>query len=457
MDERERHLRIAEIFSGAVDLPMSERDAFLERECGGDTELERDVRSVLMFDRAESLSPTGLPHSEPVEETDRTGQMVGRYRIVERLGKGGMGVVWRAEDPVLRRNVAIKFLPAAQRESETARRRFLREARAASVLTNPGIAGVLDVGEIEGAPYIAMQMVEGRTVRECVRDGGMTPVQAVRIAARVAEILEDAHAHHVIHRDITSSNIIVQPDGTPRVVDFGVARRTTDTSRLSKTGVTVGTIGFIAPEVIEGEDATAQSDVFSLGVVLYEMLTGRLPFEFKRIERVLHATLTLDPEPPRRLAPAIPRELERIVMKALSRRRDRRYASARELAGDLQAVLESGTLKTAPGRIVPGRLRIVLAILVLLALAVVTAGLLRHHGANGGASLGRLERSGAPFTISGPGDTLFLYIASGGITHVRRRLPRRRKTADPGAAVDRQALRTALRRVARRRTPLHAG
>ncbi len=369
MDERERHLRIAEIFAGAVDLEGEARDAFLERECEGDEDLERDVRSVLLFDRAESLVPIRVPTSAGTpEETDLTGRTVGRCTIVGKLGKGGMGTVWKAEDPLLGRTVAIKFLSANQRDSDLARRRFLREARAASALTHPGVATVYEVGELDEVPYIVMQLVEGKTIRQQVKEGRLPPVRAVRIAARVAEILDDAHAHGVVHRDITSNNIMVQPDGTPKVVDFGVARRTADTSRLSKTGVTVGTVGFIAPEVIEGKDATPQSDIFGLGVVLYEIVTGRMPFEDKRMDRVLHATLTLDPESPRRLVPDVPRELDRIVMKALSRRVTTRYQTAREMADDLQNLLESGALRASS---MPRHRWLAVAVVAVIALLIV--------------------------------------------------------------------------------------
>jgi eukaryotic-like serine/threonine-protein kinase len=369
MDERERHLRIAEIFAGAVDLEGEARDAFLGRECEGDEDLERDVRSVLLFDRAESLVPIRVrTPAETPEETDLTGRTVGRCTVVAKLGKGGMGTVWKAEDPLLGRTVAIKFLSANQRDNDLARRRFLREARAASALTHPDVATVYEVGELDGVPYIAMQLVEGRTIRQHVREEHLPPVRAVRIAARVAEILDDAHAHGVVHRDITSNNIMVQPDGTPKVVDFGVARRAADTSRLSRTGVTVGTVGFIAPEVIEGRDATPQSDIFGLGVVLYEMVTGRMPFENKRMDRVLHATLTLDPESPRRLVADVPRELDRIVMKALSRRLTTRYQTAREMADDLQNLLESGALRASSES---RRRRHAVAIIAVIALVVV--------------------------------------------------------------------------------------
>jgi serine/threonine-protein kinase len=342
MTNHKRHQRITDLFIAAVERPESEREAYLAAACGGDTELQDEVRSLLRYDRAQELRVVVPPPAVP--DVDRTGQRVGRFEIVGVLGKGGMGVVWKAEDPALKRVVAIKFLPSSQRDSDVARRRFLREARAASILSHPGVATVYDVGEQDGVPYIALRFVPGRTVREALKEQRLDPALAVRIAARVADVLAHAHENGIVHRDITASNIMVEPDGTATVLDFGVARRTADTSRLSKTGDMVGTVGYMAPEIIKGEDATPQSDLFSLGVVLYEMLAGHRPFENKRMERVIHATLTLDPELPGRFVPGVPRELDRVLAKALKRSERERYASARELATDLNTLLASGRL-----------------------------------------------------------------------------------------------------------------
>lgn len=368
MPEEERHRHITRVFTGAVERREEERDAYLAEACRGDATLEREVRSLLRHDRPHDELAVAVP-AAPAPETDRTGQIVGRFRIVEALGKGGMGVVWKAEDPALGRAVAIKFLPASQLDSELARRRFVREARSASTLSHPGLATVYDVGEADGVPYIAMQFVAGRTVREHAREGRLAPARAARIAAAVADALAHAHTHGVVHRDVTASNIMVSPDGAPVVLDFGVARRSADVSRLSKTGDMVGTIGYMAPEIIKGEDATPQSDLFSLGVVLYEMLTGRRPFENKRMERVIHATLTLDPELPGRVVRGIPRELDRIVAHALRRSAAERYADARALAADLRSLLAAGKLPEHGGT--PGRRRRFGFLLALMGLVTV--------------------------------------------------------------------------------------
>lgn len=347
-DRQDHHRRLTEVFSAAVDRPEDERDDFLARACGGDSELENEVRDLLRHDRpVDDLQLVTAPF---IPEPDRAGQQVGRFRVVEAAGRGGMGTVWKALDPALGRTVAIKFLSASQAESDVARRRFLREARAASALSHACIATVFDVGELNDVPYIAMQFVEGSTVRDHINEAGFSPFDAVHVAACVADALAHAHGRGVLHRDVKSSNIMLQPDGSPIVLDFGVARRTADTSRISRTGELIGTIGYMAPEVMKGDDATAQSDIYSLGVVLYEMLAGRRPFDDTRAQRFIHAVLTLDPELPGRFTTGVPRELDRIVACALKRAPGERFPDARALANELGGLLAGGKLGNAPAR-----------------------------------------------------------------------------------------------------------
>jgi serine/threonine protein kinase len=346
MPNRKRHQKASEILLGAVDLPRAERDAFITAACGRDAALEKEVRSLLAHDVPDSeltTEPGPLP-----EPRDMTGSTVGRYRIVSELGRGGMGIVWKAEDPVLGRLVAIKFLPPSQARQETARRRFLREARAASSLSHPGIATVYDVGEVDGEPYIAMQFVEGRTVRERLKQQPYAPSEAVRVALQAARVLDYAHARGVIHRDVSASNIMVTNDGSVVMLDFGVALRSADSSRLSRSGELVGTIGYMAPEIIMGEDATAQSDVFSLGVVLYQMVTGYVPFRSDKPSDFIRATRELDPEPPSRLVRGVTKELDRVIETALARDLTHRYASAHRFADDLEAIIRDGSLPRYP-------------------------------------------------------------------------------------------------------------
>lgn len=342
MQEKELHRRASEVFADAIELPDAEREAFVGSACGGNAELEKEVRSLLDYYVPDSQAVT--ENSPPEEPKDMTGVTVGRYHIVARLGRGGMGVVWRAEDTVLGREVAMKFLPPAQARLETSRQRFLREARAASSLAHPGIATVFDVGEHEGDPYIAMQLVPGRTVRECLKQQPYSPAEAVRLALEAARVLEYSHANGIVHRDVSASNLMVTNEGRVVVLDFGVALRSADSTRLSRTGELVGTLGYMAPEILHGEDASVQSDVFSLGVVLYQMLTGYMPFHTKKPGKVVKQAGDAIPEPVSRILPGIPRELDEAIAKAIARDRAVRYASAQHFGADLQAIVNAGTL-----------------------------------------------------------------------------------------------------------------
>jgi len=344
MHERERHQRAFEVFDGAIAVPEAERGAFVTQACGGDADLEKDVLSLLKHHVPESKYENAP--WQPEEPKDLTGAMVDRYRVLGLEGRGGMAVVWKAEDHVLGRKVAIKFLLPVYARQALPRRRFLREARAASSLAHPGIATVYDVGEHEGEPYIAMQFVEGRTVRQRLKEQPYAPAEAVRVALHTARVLQHAHAEGIIHRDVSPSNIMVTNDGAIIVLDFGIALRTSD-SRLSRTGDLMGTMGYMAPEVLTGSSATAQSDIYSLGVVLYQMLTRYVPF---------HGTQSgpdgrvpdLLPEPVSRIVPGVPKEVDVVLEKALARDIAARYTSAKKFAEDLEGLLRVASLPHYP-------------------------------------------------------------------------------------------------------------
>ena len=344
MHERERHQRAFVVFDGAIAVPEGERSAFVAKACAGDADLERDVLSLLKHHVPESKYEN--ISSQPEEPKDLTGTMVGRYRVLGLHGRGGMAVVWKAEDHVLGRKVAIKFLLPVYARQELPRRRFLREARAVSSLTHPGIATVFDVGEHEGEPYIAMQFVEGRTVRQRLKEQPYAPAEAVRVALHTARVLQHAHTEGIIHRDVSPSNIMVTNDGAVMVLDFGIALRSSD-SRLSRTGDLMGTMGYMAPEVLTGSSATAQSDIYSLGVVLYQMLTRYVPF---------HGTQTgpdgkmpeLQAEAVSRIVRGVPKEVDAVLEKALARDVTARYKSAKKFAEDLEALLRVPSLPHYP-------------------------------------------------------------------------------------------------------------
>ncbi len=324
------------------------------------------------------------------------GHRLGPYEVVAPLGAGGMGEVYLARDVRLDRTVAVKILPRELAVDERYRQRFEREARAASALSHPHIAHVYDVGEQDGTHFIAMEYVEGENLRDLVTRGPLDVDRIVEIGAQMASALEEAHARGVVHRDIKSANAVVTPKGQVKVLDFGLARRDREgadlvgsqqvTEARTQAGVVVGTVPYMSPEQALGKDLDARTDLFSLGVVLYELATGRLPFvgntATQTIDQICHAT-------PVELGASrkdVPAELERIVRKCLEKDRDRRYASARDLVVDLRNLQRdrasgTGPVVAAPRR--PSRRLLAVGAAALLAVVAVGAGLLYRASARG--------------------------------------------------------------------------
>jgi serine/threonine protein kinase/tetratricopeptide (TPR) repeat protein len=283
------------------------------------------------------------------------GARVGAYVIREPIGAGGMGEVHLAEDVNLGRKAALKFLPLPLAGNAEFRARFLREARSAAALSHPNIVHIYEVGEFEGRPFIAMEHVDGATLREHVPPGGMPAATALRIITPLAEALAEAHAAGIIHRDIKPSNIVMDRGGRPKLLDFGLAALTGG-ERVTQIGSTLGTVGYMAPEQIKGQAPEPRSDLFSLGVMLYELLTGRPPFRGDNEAATLHAVLSLEPEP---LAPARPDAspaLESIVARLLAKDPAGRPASAKELHRELAEELrrlEGSGVNSAPAMSTP--------------------------------------------------------------------------------------------------------
>ena len=266
------------------------------------------------------------------------GSTISRYRVLERLGGGGAGVVFKAEDLKLERLVALKFLSTYRSENEADKRRFLREARASSILDHPNICTVYEIDETEdGRLFIAMAFCEGETLKRKVEREPLAVAEAVRIAAQIASGLAAAHAKGIVHRDVKPANVIVGPDGRLKIVDFGIAKLA-DQSRLTRDGTAVGTAGYMAPEQIRGETIDARTDVWSLGVVLSEMITGRTPFpgdnDHERIRNILSRT----PDPVSRWRPGTPPALERIVARALAKRPAERFPDMETMRAELDAL-----------------------------------------------------------------------------------------------------------------------
>jgi non-specific serine/threonine protein kinase len=274
------------------------------------------------------------------------GRTLGRYTIMAKLGQGGMATVWRAEDALLRRTVALKILADNLVGTPAAEHRFMREARAASALDHPGAVAVYDAGKAGGQMYIAFACVDGETVSDLAARAPYENDAAIALGLAVADTLAHAHAKGIVHRDITGRNVMVDREGRVFVLDFGLAW-IAGTVRLTSTHSTLGTYAYIAPEVAAGSAADERSDLYGLGVVLYEALTGTLPFHGDNPGAILYAVMHARPEPPTRRRPGVGDGIERVVLRLLEKEPDRRYRNAAELTADLRS-LGAGTPAASP-------------------------------------------------------------------------------------------------------------
>ena len=368
----DRWATVKHIHQCALDRDPSERPAFVDESCGGDETLRREVQSLLTYAReAESflerpavdVAPTGP--SGPCE-TALVGRTVSHYQVLSLLGAGGMGEVYLARDARLDRTVALKILPGDLAVDPDRMLRFAREAKAASALNHPNVATIYDVGESDGIHFIVMEHVEGETI--AARIGRpLTPSEIVDVAVQAADALDVAHAKGITHRDIKPANLMLTLRGHVKVLDFGVAKMARgdeaspnddwNVGSLTAVGSVVGSGPYMSPEQIAGGDVDPRSDVFSLGVVIYQMATRQLPFSGETRAELTQSILHATPEPITRLNPEIPVELERITFKCLDKSADARYQSARELLSDLwplkrqvDAKARRGTPTTDPSR-----------------------------------------------------------------------------------------------------------
>ena len=281
---------------------------------------------------------------------------VSHYKIIEKIGAGGMGVVYLALDTKLNRNVALKFLPPHLCQDEDCRKRFIREAQAAAGLDHPNIAGIYEVGEYSGRPFFAMQVIEGQSLKDVIAGKDISIEQILEIAIQVCEGLQEAHDKGIVHRDIKPSNILLDSHGRVRIVDFGLAS-IQGSEHLTKTGSTLGTIGYMSPEQVQGKDIDHRSDLFSLGVVMYEFITKQNPFKRDSEVATLKAVSDDAPHPVARYRSDVPDGLQSIIDKALEKDVITRYQHADGMLSDLvslKRLLESGQ-STVAGRSTPGR------------------------------------------------------------------------------------------------------
>ena len=363
----ERWERIDQLFHAALESGPAERAAFLARECGGDESLREEVESLLasheQSDGFIEAPAADVAAALLAGEHDvlAAGQMVGHYRIERPLASGGMGDVYLADDTRLGRRVALKLLPPHLVRDEGRVRRFRQEAEAVLKLDHPNIVTVFDVGAAEGRHFIASEFVRGETLRERLARGPLPVAEALGVAAQAAEALSAAHAEGVVHRDVKPENVMLRPDGFVKVLDFGLAklapepapaagrRAAAAPSVRTNPGLVMGTVGYMSPEQAGGLEVDERTDLWSLGVVLHEMLAGRTPFEGKTPNHVVVSIMEDEPPPLSHFVEG-PAELERIVAKALCKEKAGRYQTAGELARDLKNLKEELEVEARRGR-----------------------------------------------------------------------------------------------------------
>lgn len=353
---RERLERIEVIYQAAADQPPENRAAFLDQFCGDDVELRREIESLLRYDGKNSNfldSPPGHLAAEifsgDIEERDLLGRQVGRYKIEKLLGHGGMGEVYLASDPGLQRRVALKVLPHSLIDDAERLMRFEREAQAASALNHPNILTVHEFGVDNGIHFLASEFVDGETLRHKLLSDSMDVVEALEIAIQISSALTAAHDAGITHRDIKPENIMVRRDGYVKVLDFGLAKlrqneppatgaASEEPTKLllnTEPGVVMGTDAYMSPEQARGRQVDARTDVWSLGVVIYEMLSGQRPFNGETRADMIVSLLSGEPAALTSHGRDIPSELESVVAKTLSKDADLRYQTSKELRADL--------------------------------------------------------------------------------------------------------------------------
>lgn len=366
----ERYQRIKEVFHSALELAPEERPAFLAEACGDDAVLRAKVEALVAADELPGSfmdAPAYTVAAEMLTENSDgplVGQSIGHYQVMALLGSGGMGDVYLARDTRLGRKVALKLLPDYLTGDESRSRRFKQEARAASALNHPNVLTIYEIQQADGRYFIATEFVEGETLRQHLKGGSLRPVEALEVATQIAAALSKAHQAGIVHRDIKPENIMLDAEGRVKVLDFGLAKYTQPLSGFAADdvnteslhtapGVLMGTTAYMSPEQVRGLTVDARTDIWSLGVVLYEMLAGRTPFGRQTPSDVLAAILEREPEPFSQEGSGVPSELQRIVGKALRKDREKRYQTSKDLALDLESLRRELEVAEGSGRVAP--------------------------------------------------------------------------------------------------------
>jgi serine/threonine protein kinase len=308
------------------------------------------------------------------------GQTISHYKIIDKLGSGGMGTVYKAQDTKLDRFVALKFLPPHLSQTEAEKKRFIHEAKSASALDHPNICSIYEINETDdGRMFIAMACYEGESLKEKIAQGPLPMESALDIASQIARGLEKAHAKEIVHRDIKPANILITEDGVVKIVDFGLAKLAGQT-KLTKTGSTLGTVAYMSPEQARGTVVDERTDIWAFGVILYEMLTGKPPFTGDYEQAVIYSILNEHPDPVKKYNASVPESLEQVVSKALEKKPEKRYQQAGELLDDLKSISEGIVPEEIKSRVRKAQLRkrkkVILyafsAVLIIAAVVVVS-------------------------------------------------------------------------------------
>jgi serine/threonine protein kinase len=362
--EAERWQRIKQLCHSALEISASDRAAFLDQACDGDESLRREVETLLVHEEeAEHFieePAVEVAAKDIARDTAPSliGRQIGHYQVLSLLGAGGMGEVYLARDTRLDRTVALKILPANVASDQDRMRRFVREARAASALNHPNVATIHDVGEADGVSFIVMENVEGQTLASMIEDHPTEPEEIIQIGLQVADALAEAHARGITHRDIKPANIMLTQRGQVKVLDFGLAKIARPEGQgagsemataLSTTpGLVMGTVQYMSPEQVLGGEVDHRSDIFSLGVVLYQMATGRRPFERPTPAETMAAILRDEPPTLTQIVKNLPPGLDGLVTQCLAKKPEARYQSARDLHYDLSALAgKSGIVRAS--------------------------------------------------------------------------------------------------------------